>query len=85
MGDTYAEHTKQRYENTVRDTAQALRSIADDFERRGLDLHGGAARTAAAGRAIHTLQWGLANASIERLIADAVLADAAQADKEAKK
>lgn len=77
VSDGYVEHTAKRYEGTVKDTAQVLRDIADDFERAGLDLQIGS-RSRAAGRALHTLQWGLANASIERLFANAVLADEAE-------
>lgn len=86
MSEDYVKHVKQRYEETVRRTAQSLRDLADDFEKRALDLDINGrvkvTRTTAASRAFHALTWGLANASPERLITDAAEADEAERKEE---
>lgn len=79
--DTYTEYAKfaaERYEEAVRRVTQRMREMVDDFEKKALDLGSERmpiSRTSAAGRAYHALTWGLANASIERIITDGSDAD----------
>lgn len=83
----YVEHVTRRYEASVKRSAQRLREAADEFERAATDLHPGRnqgqnPRTSAAARAIHALQWGVANASVESIIRDAAEADYATRGEE---
>ena len=89
MSPDYIEHVDKQYERAVLLAAQRLRNMVDDFERAALDLQPGRSqgqypRTAAASRAIHSLTWGLTNASVESIIRDGAEADAAHREEEEK-
>lgn len=81
--DSYAEVADEMHVDTVKAIAQAIRDAADDFERNALRTTRSAGdeqgpRVNAAVRAIHSLHWGIANASIERVVRDAAEADRAE-------
>lgn len=79
--NTYAEHADERFVSTVKTIAQAIRDLADEFERdamRTVPSTYANPRVSAVVRAVHTLNWGVANASVERAISDAVEADHAE-------
>lgn len=80
----YAEHADETYVETVKSVAQSIRNVADEFERDALRAAFDSAvsnrgpRTLAVVRALHALHWGVANASIERVVREAVEADHAE-------
>lgn len=85
IGTTYAEYAQKHFIDTVKSIAQAIREVADEFERDALRTPGNtfesdrsAPRVTAVVRAVHSLHWGMANASIERAIRDASEADHAE-------
>lgn len=82
-GRPYAEYADQNFTETVKSIAQAIREVADEFERDALRGAGRPTanrdrRVSAVVRAMHSLHWGLANASIERAIREAAEADHAE-------
>lgn len=82
----YAEFADEKYVETVHTVAQSLREAVDDFERAALGTaHGSAVadrgpRAIAVVKAVHSLNWGIANASVERIFRDAIEADFAERD-----
>lgn len=80
----YAEAADETFVRTVQSTAQAIRDVADEFERDALNTTSGSAvsnrgpRTMATVRALHSLHWGIANASVERIVREAAEADHAE-------
>lgn len=86
MSEEYRKYVTRRYEESVKRSTQRLREAADEFERAALDLRPGlnqgqSPRAHAASRAIHALQWGVANASVESIIRDAAEADYANREE----
>lgn len=82
-GRSYAEYADEHFVTTVKRTAQAIRDAADEFERDALNTIGTPTsnrgpRVIAVVRAMHSLHWGLANASTEQVIRDAAEADHAE-------
>lgn len=84
---TIQQRTAQQYADKVSEICNGIRRMAERFERearvsdtqgvRGVPRH-----TEAAQRALVSLQWDLANLGAGYLVADAGLADAAEAEAE---
>ncbi len=72
----------EQYADAVRHTAQRLRHLADEVERVGLRQDSPGAYRATSGphsvtaqRVVHSVMWGLANASLDRVVRAAAEAD----------
>lgn len=81
MSDDYVKKQSERFSNRARSTAEGLRKIADDVERRSkvkpdirtmIPDHAKAAE-----EVIHTIHWGIANLNIDGLVRAAADADRA--------
>lgn len=87
---TYEEFASQHYLDKVNAVAERLRHIADEVELIGVDVARSTTRnlgghTNAAQRVVHAVTWGIANADLPGLIANAGEADRAASDALAEK